>query len=99
MFGYSDSHSGGQPFRTPAAIQFNYEDLFSYGSERMTASANYRPGNSNTMLRKKAAQPRGTTSSSKPLRSSIKQPKHAAAPSEKSALMDPAEDSFHISPL
>ena len=50
---YSDSNSRGGPFKTPNAIQFNYEDLYSYGSEMNTASANYRPRNSETVLRHK----------------------------------------------
>ena len=48
---YSSGERGA--FKTPNVIQFNYEDLYSYGSEMNTASANYRPGNSNTQLRRK----------------------------------------------
>ena len=47
------SSGGAQPFKTPNVISFNYEDLDSYGSQINTASANYRPGNSKTRLRKK----------------------------------------------
>ena len=53
---YSESNSRGQPFKTPNAIQFNYDDMYSYGSEMNTASANYRPGNTGTALRRKAPQ-------------------------------------------
>ena len=104
---YSESNSRGQPFRTPNAIQFNYEDIYSYGSEMNTASANYRPGNSNTMLRRRigAADPRNgsgpnANNPSRPLRSSMKkQNANLQKQSEKSAQMDPAEDSFHVSPI
>ena len=79
-----------QPFRTPNVMQFNYEDLYSYGSELNTASANYRPGNSNTLLRRK----------NKPPKSSLKKPaNYRTQTTEKSALMDPADDSFHVSPI
>ena len=47
-----DPH-GDQPFRTPNVFSFNYDDLYSGDSEVYTASANYRPGNSNTVLRRK----------------------------------------------
>ena len=50
--------SNKQPFRTPNVISFNYEDLYSYGSEVTTASANYRPGNSNTLLRRRKNPPK-----------------------------------------
>jgi hypothetical protein len=50
--------SNKQPFRTPNVISFNYEDLYSYGSEVNTASANYRPGNSNTLLRRRKNPPK-----------------------------------------
>lgn len=83
----------GQPFRTPNAIQFNYEDLYSYGSEMMTASANYRPGNSNTQLRKKGAP---KVPAQVELHPDKVQPKGDFDKSEK---MDPCEDSFHISPI
>ena len=53
----SETTGAKQPFRTPNIVSFNYEDLYSYGSEKQTASANYRPGNSNTMLRKRATKP------------------------------------------
>ena len=39
-------------FRTPQDQVLDYEAYYSYGSEGNTASANYRPRNSNTMLRK-----------------------------------------------
>ena len=57
-----------------------------------TASANYRPGNSNTALRRKT------------VKSTANKQRRPAAPeeakkSEKSVRMDPAEDSFHISPM
>lgn len=48
---HGGSRSG--PFHTPDVMAFNYDDLYSYGSEMNTASANYRPGNSNTLLRRK----------------------------------------------
>lgn len=61
-----------------------------------TASANFRPGNSNTCLRRnKPARP--TASAKKQLRSSMKKPEQKC--SEKSAKMDPADDSFHVSPI
>ena len=41
------------PFRTPEYYPFDYEAYDMYGSEDMTASANYRPGNSQTALRKR----------------------------------------------
>ena len=93
---YSESNSRGQPFKTPNAIQFNYDDMYSYGSEMNTASANYRPGNSGTALRRKAPQ-KSNISGQKQLRSSMKKPKQQH--SEKSAKMDPADDSFHVSPI
>ena len=49
-----------------------------------TASANFRPGNSATCLRRKLPK------------SSMKKPKGTE---EKSAKMDPADDSFNVSPI
>ena len=50
-------------FRTPQDQVLDYEAYYSYGSEHNTASANYRPRNSNTMLRKpKSGSKRKTTS-------------------------------------
>ena len=43
----------GYPFRTPEYYPFDYEAYDLYGSEDQTASANYRPGNSATALRRK----------------------------------------------
>ena len=46
------SSGAKQPFQTPNVMAFNYEDLYSYGSEMNSRSANYRPGNSATALRR-----------------------------------------------
>ena len=45
--------SSNFPFQTPQYYPFDYEAYELYGSEQQTASANYRPRNSNTALRKK----------------------------------------------
>ena len=58
------------------------------GSEMNTASAHYRPGNTNTKLRKgKKDQSIGKTKSSK-----------KELPESSAKQMDPADDSFRISP-
>ena len=41
-------------FKSPAA--YGFDDYWDYGHENQTASANYRPGNSNTVLRKPRAR-------------------------------------------
>ena len=62
---YSESNSRGQMIKTPNAIQFDPEDMYSYGTEQNTASANFRPRNSSTCLRRKNVQPREANSNSK----------------------------------
>lgn len=75
------------------------EDFYSYGSEKMTASANYRPRNSNTCLRRKVGKK--PSEQAKPPKSSSKKPLAAAQATESrdEQMMDPAEDSFHVSPM
>ena len=55
----------GQAFRTPQDQIFDYEAYYSYGSEGHTASANYRPRNSNTMLRKRKSGSKQKTTNNK----------------------------------
>ena len=43
-----------QNFKSPQVVGF--DQYWDYGSEKQTASANYRPGNSNTILRKPRAR-------------------------------------------
>ena len=53
-------------FKTPQEVGFDYEAYYSYGSEMNTASANYRPGNTNTKLRRgKKDSAKGMTRSSR----------------------------------
>ena len=49
----SQSGSSGYPFKTPHQYPFDYDAYEQYGSEDKTASANYRPGNTQTALRRK----------------------------------------------
>jgi len=61
--GRSSAGKKSVSFTTPFGP--NYDDYYSYGSEAYTASANYRPGNSNTSLRKPTRRVRPTTTSQK----------------------------------
>ena len=99
------SDKSGAPFRTPNVPTFNYEEFLSYESDMNTASANYRPRNSNTCLRRKnvnasrpSAQANPGGGAPRPLRSSMKKTQKSDK-DQASAKMDPAEDSFHVSPL
>ena len=66
----------------------DYEAYYSYGSEGNTASANYRPRNSNTMLRKPKPGSKQKTTNNK-----VKPPQAESS----SKMMSPQDDSFHIS--
>ena len=56
-----------QNFKSPQVAGF--DQYWDYGSEKQTASANYRPGNSNTILRK----PRARIASGKSVKASVKE--------------------------
>ena len=91
-----------QQYRTPDVITFNYEDMYSYGSEMNTMSANFRPGNSNTVLRRKL--PKSSAKQQNQRKSSLKNSsdptrRRQQETTEKSEYMDPADDSFTVSPL
>ena len=71
-YGYSESASRSKQFKTPSVMQFNLEDVGSYESETGTASANYRPRNSSSCLRRKVNPPKPVDDNARALRSSHK---------------------------
>ena len=97
-------HSGnGHMFMTPYATAFDYDAYYSYGSEINTASANYRPGNSNTQLRRPNRKLSNSKSGNqKPPKSGQKGKIPQVKPLKNSAqskLMSPNDDSFKVSPM
>jgi hypothetical protein len=77
--------SGHGSFQTPE--QPDYFHYYVYGTEENTASAHYRPKNSNTNLRK---PPKAQSGSKK---------KASAKPESSEQQMNPDQDSFKISPI
>lgn len=69
-------------FKSPVA--FGFDDYWDYGHENQTASANYRPGNSNTVLRK----PRARIASGKPASSTASKPSGSRRAQPDSSLGD-----------
>jgi len=69
-------------FKSPEGM--GLEQYWDYGYENQTASANYRPGNSNTVLRK----PRARIASGKPASSTASKPSQSKQAQPDSSLRD-----------